>query len=312
MPPRLVTLTLNPALDLASTAETVEPTHKIRTKDEHIDPGGGGINVARVIHALGGDATALVLAGGFTGQMLDQLLAEAGVKRRILPIQGRTRISLAVLDRATGAEYRFVPEGPEVSATELDAALAAIAETPGDWLIASGSLPLGAPVDIYASIARGAAERGQKFVLDTSGPALEAALHQGVYLIKPSLREFEGLVGRRLQERAEQEAEAMALVRAGAVGMLAVSLGADGAMLATADEVVHMPAVSGPVRSTVGAGDSFLASLVLALARGLAPRDALAWGTAAGAAAVAQVGTARVSLDAVTRHYERLRSAPGT
>ena len=78
MRPRLVTLTLNPALDFASIAETVEPTHKIRTKDEHIDPGGGGINVARVIHALGGDATALVLAGGFTGQMLDQLLAEAG------------------------------------------------------------------------------------------------------------------------------------------------------------------------------------------------------------------------------------------
>ena len=311
MSPRLVTLTLNPALDLASTADVVEPTHKIRTRDEHIDPGGGGINVARVIHALGGDAMALVLAGGFTGQMIDQLLAEAGVKRRILPIQGRTRISLAVLDCSTGQEYRFVPEGPEISPAELDAAMIAIAETPADWLIASGSLPRGAPPDIYASIARAATARGQRFVLDSSGEALRKALHQGVFLIKPSLREFEMLVGRSLPERAEREAAAIALVRGGAVGMVAVSLGAEGAMLASADDVIHMPALCGPVRSTVGAGDAFLASLVLALARGLAPRDALAWGTAAGAAAVAQVGTARVSLDAVTRHYERLRREPG-
>ncbi|MGE0222884.1 MAG: 1-phosphofructokinase family hexose kinase [Acetobacteraceae bacterium] len=307
MAKRILTLTLNPALDLSSTADAVEPTHKIRTTDEHIDPGGGGINVARVIHAMGFDVMALILAGGVTGHLLDELLAEQQVPRRILPMQGRTRISLTVYDRTSGLEYRFVPEGPILSADELEAAIAAVDHAESEWLIASGSIPRGVPADIYARLARNAADRGRKFVLDTSGEPLKLALHHGVHLMKPSLRELETMVGRPLPTREVQEAEALGLVRSGAARMVAVSLGADGAMLATEDGVVHMPALKGPVRSAVGAGDAFLASLTLALARGADPSDALAWGIAAGAAAVAQVGTARVTRRSVEAQYQRLR-----
>src|SRR6476646_142265 len=146
---------------------------------EPADPGGGGVNVARVLHELGGDVLAIVSAGGASGRVLEELLDEAGVPRRSVLIRGQTRVSLNVQDRESGLEYRFVPEGPTLSATEFQACLAAVEQEPCEWLIASGSLPHGVPDDAYAQVARIATRRGQRFVLDTSGTALVAALEQG-------------------------------------------------------------------------------------------------------------------------------------
>lgn len=312
MSPRLITLTLNPALDLAAEADAVMPTHKIRMHHEHADPGGGGINVARVLHELGGDALAVLAAGGATGRVLEEMLDEAGVKRRSVPIQGRTRVSLNVQDRKSGLEYRFVPEGPTLTGAEWQAVLAVLEEVEGDWLIASGSLPHGVPDDAYAQVARIAARRGQPFVLDTSGAALKAALDQGgIELVKPSLSELEHLLDRDLKDPAEQDAHAMALVRRGSARLVALTLGRDGALLATPEGVVRMPAMDVPVTSTVGAGDAFLAATTLALARGATPSDALAWGTAAGATAIACAGTARLRRTDVEARYRQLTGATG-
>ena len=220
MQPRLITLTLNPALDLAADADAVVPTHKIRMHHEHADPGGGGVNVARVLHELGGDTLAILAASGAPGRVLEALLDEAGVRRRSVLIRGRTRISLNVQDASTGLEYRFVPEGPTLTTAEFQACLATIEQEPGEWLIASGSLPNGVPDDTYAQVARIAAGKGQRFVLDTSGAALVAALEQGgCELVKPSLGELEHLVGRPLKGQVEQDWHAMALVRRGATRM---------------------------------------------------------------------------------------------
>ena len=306
---RIVTLTLNPALDLVSQAEAVRPVRKIRTTGDHIDPGGGGINVARVIHALGGETLAVIMTGGVTGRYVEDLLTATHVPWRAVPIDGRTRICLTVLDRASGLEYRFVPEGPLVSSAEWDATLAAIEQIEGGWLVASGSLPRGAPSDAYAMIARLAVRRGLRFVLDTSGPAFGAALGHGIELVKPSLGELEAHAGRPLPEPAQQEAETLKLVRSGAARMVALTLGAGGALLAHPDGVVRMPALPEPVHSTVGAGDAFLAAMTLSLARGAAPKEALAWGIAAGAAAVAQIGTAQVERTEVEKRYGRLATA---
>jgi 6-phosphofructokinase 2 len=293
--PRIVTLTLNPAIDMASSAVAVQPIHKIRTFDEHVDPGGGGVNVARVIHALGGETLALLLAGGVTGRFLAELLDEAGVPQRCLPIAGRTRVSTTVHDQGNGLEYRFVPEGPVVTEQEWQALLDALGTIDAAWVVGSGSLPRGVPDDFYARVARQCAQRGQGFVLDSSGAPLRAALGQGITLLKPSLNELESLLGCVLRDPSVQDAQAMALVRDGAARMVAVTLGAEGALLATADGVWRLPALPGPVRSTVGAGDAFLAAMVLALARGRAPPQALAWGIAAASVAVSGVGTARLS-----------------
>jgi len=304
--PRIVTLTLNPAIDLASAAPSVRPVHKIRTSGEHVDPGGGGINVARVVHALGGDAFAVLVEGGATGRFLTELLDEAGVPYRAVPIAGRTRVSFTVRAEDSGAEYRFVPAGPQVAEAEWRAALAAVDAAECGFVVASGSLPPGVPADAYAIAARAAAARGRRFVLDTSGPALRATLGAGIDLLKPSLGELESLVGRSLSDPAAQAAEARALVAAGAARMVAVSLGAAGALLATEAGVLSRPALAGPVQSAVGAGDAFLAAMVLALARGAAPAEALDWGLAAGAAAVAGVGTARLRREDVAARYRDL------
>jgi 6-phosphofructokinase 2 len=304
---RLITLTLNPALDLAAEADSVVPTHKIRMHHEHADPGGGGINVARVLHELGGDVLAILAAGGASGRVLEELLDEAGVPRRSVPIKGRTRVSLNVFDCKSGLEYRFVPEGPTLSADEFRAVLTAVEAVRGEWLIASGSLPHGVPDDAYAQIARIAARNGQRFVLDTSGSALKTALDQGgLELVKPSLGELEHLVGHALPQAAAQDEEAMALVRRGAARMVACTLGRDGALLATVGGVIRMPAMDVPMQTSVGAGDAFLAAATCALAKGAAPVDALAWGTAAGAAAIACAGTARLHRADVTARYRLL------
>ncbi len=295
MAQRIVTLTLNPAVDMASSAAVMRPTHKIRTFGEHVDPGGGGVNVARVIHALGGETLALVLLGGVTGQVFAELLDDAGVPYQRLPITGRTRVSTTVHEQATGLEFRFVPQGPKVTESEWRDVLAALEQIEGAWVVASGSLPQGVPEDFYAQAARIAARHGQCYALDSSGAPLRAALGEGIALLKPSLNELEHLLGRTLTDPGAQADAAMALVRDGAARMVAVTLGADGALLATAKDVYRLAALPGRVRSTVGAGDAFLAAMTLALARGRTAQQALAWGIAAARVAVSGVGTARLT-----------------
>lgn len=309
MPP-IVTLTLNPTIDGSSEAETVRPEHKVRTAKERYDPGGGGINVARVVRALGGDALAICLAGGATGPVLDALLAEHGVPRRLVPIAGPTRISLTVYERASGMEYRFVPQGPTLSDQEVQACLDAIGEVECDYFVASGSLPPGAPKDMLAQAGRIAAERGARFVLDSSGAGLRATLGRApVHLVKPSLGELQALIGRDLPDAAAQEKAAEELVGSGAADMVAVTLGRDGAILASRDGVARMTAPEVPVRSAVGAGDSFLAAMVCALSHGKPPREAFLRGMAGGAAAVMTPGTELARPADVARLYKALKAS---
>src|SRR5450631_1910813 len=130
---RIVTVTLNPAVDLACTADSVRATHKIRTFDEHIDPGGGGINVARVLHALGAEVLAVIVAGGVTGALIEELLSEAGVPHQTVHCRGRSRISFTVFDRTTKEEYRFVPTGPIAEPHDWSEILAILEDVACDW-----------------------------------------------------------------------------------------------------------------------------------------------------------------------------------
>jgi 6-phosphofructokinase 2 len=307
--PRIVTLTVNPTVDIACTAESVRPVHKVRTHSEMQDPGGGGVNVARVVHELGGNVCAIVLAGGFPGHFLEELLAEEQVPSRVLRIAGRTRISYTVHDLARSQqEYRFVAEGPHVSADEWQAALEAVEREPADWIVASGSLAPGMPEDFYARVAWAAARTGRQFALDTSGAPLRAALGEGLALIKPSLGEFESLVGHKLRRVDELEQAASTMVRNGAAARIAVTQGHLGAVLATATGVIHLPPIEVEARSAVGAGDSFTGAMVLALARGATDEDAFAWGMAGGAAAVMHTGTAHPARADVERLHAKLRN----
>lgn len=289
---RIVTLTMNPAIDGSCEADRVFPTHKIRTRNEKYDPGGGGINVARVISRLGGEATACYLAGGATGAVLDSLLDHHGIARERIDIADHTRASLAVHERATGKEYRFVPEGPLLDEVEWRAALDHVESMACDYLVASGSLPRGAPDDFYARLAQLSARHGARFVLDTSGePLARAVAGGGIFLLKPSIGEFERLVGRDLPDVAAIGEAAGAIVESGRVDHIAVSMGHRGALLADSSGIRVLPAVPVEARSTVGAGDSFVAAMTLAMARGGTADEAFRYGLAAGTAAVLSPGT---------------------
>ena len=294
MPARIVTLTVNPAIDLSAKAASVQPGHKIRTFDERYDPGGGGINVARVIRELGGETLAVFASGGVTGRFVEQMLTQEKVPWHAVPIGGSCRISVTVHETSTGQEYRFVPRGPNLTAAECGNILGTLRGIEAHWIVASGSLAPGMPTDFYAQVAGVAAALGARFVLDTSGSALAASLGHGIFLLKPSLSELETIVGRKVRDLGGQMDEAKRLVQSGAADMIALTLGSDGAILATSERTFHLPAPPVKVRTGVGAGDSFLAGLVFALAHGKPAERALELAVACGAAAVQGSGTAQV------------------
>lgn len=316
--PRILTLTLNPALDVSTAIDRVEPVHKMRCGEPSQHPGGGGINVARVLHRLGADVTAIYPAGGATGAVLTALLQAEGVPVRVLPIAGETRESFSVHESGTGQDWRFVLPGPTLSEVEWracrEAMLAALGApgpgAQGTWVIASGGLPPGVSDACYADLAREVRARGARFVVDTNGPALAQALAAGVDVFKPSLRELRQLTGQALSDEASQVAAARALIDAGRAGVVALSLGEQGAILVTAEGAWRAGALNVPVASTIGAGDSFVAGLVFGLAQGQAPQQAFAQALATSAAALLSHGTSLADPADVARLLPQVRVQP--
>ncbi len=305
----IITLTMNPALDLSTATQMVVGEHKLRCGPTRVDPGGGGVNVARVIHRLGGQALAIYAVGGPTGDAYRQLLETEGVPTRPVRIAGSTRQSFTVDELATGKQFRFVLEGPEVSEPEWQACLSALGQaTPhGGFVVASGSLPPGVPRDFYARVALLCRERGAHCVVDASGPALEAALAEGVFLIKPSRRELGELVGRDLSSEESVIEAAQAIIGRGSCQFVAVTLGGDGAILVSATEVLRQLTPVIEVQSTVGAGDSFLGALVLRLGQGCDPATAFRSAVAAGTATAMTPATELCSRAGVERLEAELR-----
>jgi 6-phosphofructokinase 2 len=301
---RIVTLTMNPAIDVAYEADRVFHTRKIRASQEHYDPGGGGINVARVIARLGGTARAYYLSGGATGCALDGLLDQHGLVRSHIPIKGDTRISTSIYERETGKEFRLVPRGPELTAEEWQAALDHLEGVRADFLIASGSLPPGVPDDFYSRVRQLAQRHNIRFILDTSGSALrEAVMGGGLHLIKPSIGELRQLTGRALNEEHDIAAAAQEIVDSGKSEYVAVTRARDGAILASRAGTWSLPAIPVETRSAVGAGDCFLAGMVFALSCERDAIHAFRYGIAAGAAAVLTPGTDLCHRDDVERLF---------
>jgi 6-phosphofructokinase 2 len=299
----ILTVTLNPSIDVSATTQTVTTEHKLRCTDVRRDAGGGAINVARVLKRLGADCQALYPAGGVLGRLLRRLLDEGGIAGIALDIEAETRESFTMLERASGREFRFVLPGPHHAEAEWQACLDRVAAMPKPpaYVVASGSLPPGAPEDFYARLARISRKRGSRMVLDASGPALAAALEEGVYLVKPNLRELRELTGKSLDEEHAWDHAAGELVLSGKAQVVALSLGHRGALLAAQDARLRAPAIPVKIASTVGAGDSFLAAMVWRLASGGSLEDAFRYGIAGGTAALLAPGTSLAHKDDVER-----------
>jgi 6-phosphofructokinase 2 len=289
----IVTLTINPTIDLATTVEAVTPEHKLRCDAERRDPGGGGLNVARVIHELGGESLAVYPRGGPTGDLLEQLLAEKGLRRWSIAISGHTRENFTVAERKSRREFRFVMPGPTLSEQEWQGFLEAVSTVAADaeYIVASGSLAPGVPVDFYARVARVARKQNARLVLDTSGEPLRAALEEGVFFAKPNRKEFRDMMGAQVEEPAAMAAAARDFLEKGRAEVLVVSMGAEGALLTTRQSQLRATPPPVETHSSVGAGDSFVGGMTLGLARGMPPEEAFRWGIAAGTAALLSQGT---------------------
>lgn len=305
----IITVTLNPAIDLGGITPCVEPVRKVRLRDQTVEPGGGGINVARVVATLGGKAMALYLAGGATGRLYGDLVEATGIGHRAFPITGATRISMAVHEEVSSRDYRFVAEGPLVSAAEAGALLDAIDPKPEDIVVLSGSLPRGLSADHYARITAALAPSGCRVVLDTSGEALAAAVRDGgLFAIKPNREELEELVGTSLADDGALTVAAQRLIADGAAEHALVTLGSDGVLWASQNGCLRLGAVAVEARSAVGAGDSFVGGLVHGIASGLAMDHAIRLGVAAGAATLLTPGTALCKAVDVERLLPRVGS----
>jgi len=306
---RVLTVTVNPALDLFTHVDRLVDAHKMRCAEPQESPRGGGLNVARAIANLGGEVSALYLAGGTAGARITELLEVEGVEKQVLPIAAETRINFAIRDDASERQYRFVMTGPRLSVGEWQSCLDAAAKLAPDFafIVASGSLPPGVPADFYARLARIAKAAGARLVLDTSGEALKCALVEGVYLVKPSERELSEATGASPDSESELSAAAADLVRRGAAEIVAVTRGETGVLLATAKGIERFTAPVVPVVNTLGAGDAFIAGTVLGLARDWPLSDSVRYGIAAATATVQAPGTQLCSRSETDAIYAKLR-----
>ena len=288
----ILTITLNPALDVLTTIDKVSDTHKMRCGAVIKHPGGGGVNVARVLHRLGANCAALYLAGGVTGDRHHKLMSAEKVCCHVMPIAEETRESFSVHETSSGNDFRFVLPGPNISAAEYEALFDYVAQhMPKKFLVISGGLAPGVPDNFYARLTALAKQHGVRVVLDANGPALTEALKVGVYLFKPSLRELRDLTGQDLPDEASQMAAAQQLIQTGKAEIVAISLGAEGAMVVSATEHWCAHSIKVGVQTTIGAGDSFVAAMLWALSRDESLQKAFQFGVASGAAALLQPGT---------------------
>lgn len=303
----IVTVTPNPVVDIATSVDELAPDRKLRCSSMRLEPGGGGVNCARVVAELGGRAHAVYAAGGATGTLLDGLLDDEELQRTRVEIGSLTRLGFHVRVDEQDGQYRFAFPGPDVQADLADALIDAVvpALSPGAFVIASGSLPPGLPHDFYAVLADRVRHDGGQLVLDTAGPWLRPALDAGVAVVRNNQREFTEVLGEELGEPDARERAMRSLVESGMARIAVMGLGAEGSLAVSEEGAWMVKAPEVEVVSRVGAGDSLTGALTLGLARGWDTPLALAYGVAAGAAAVTTPGTHLCTASTTEELYER-------
>ena len=290
---RIATLTFSPSLDSATSTPRIYPEGKLRCSAPRFEPGGGGINVARAIRRLGGKSLAIYPAGGATGEHLTGLLQAEGVEVDVESTADWTRQNLHVLAEQSNEQFRFVMPGAVLTSQELHGLRMKVAALPPETiLVISGSLPPGMDVVDLLEVIRFAREKGLRCVVDTSGPALAAAVKEGgLLLIKPNLAELAELTGLTLEEPEAIVVSAQGLIAQGASHYVVVSLGPQGAMAVSSKMSVHITPPPVKKLSTVGAGDSMVGAMCLKLAAGASLGEVVRFGVAAGTAATLRHGT---------------------
>lgn len=304
----IYTVTLNPAMD--KTVEipslTVDSVNRITAM--RTDPGGKGINVSKVIHKLGGTSTAVGILGGSTGRAIQQALRELGLQTAFQFVEGETRTNLKVIDPVNHTNTDINEPGVTLSEEILNGLLEELLTKlcAGDLVVLSGSLPKGSPRDTYAVWVKACRQAGAKVILDADGELLREGLAASPYMVKPNNHELSGLLGRTLETPEELEAAARELMKKYAVEKVVVSMGGDGALYVTERETIYAEGLKVPVGSTVGAGDSVVASLAVAEEAGMRLEETVRLSMATGAANVMCSGTQAAEYSVIEKLIPRV------
>ena len=300
---------MNPAIDKSAQVNQIEPDKKLRCQEPVFTPGGGGINVARAIHNLGGEAKAIYPAGGPTGDMLEQLLEKENIHQYRVKTKNWTRENVSIIEETTNNQYRFEMPGAPLNEHETAQSLETFLKESqaADFLVASGSLPEGVPDDFYAKLAKKTQGTHPKLIIDTSGQSLKKLKGSGVFLLKPNLREFREFTGLKILSEEDQKQAGRELVNNGTCEVLVLSLGADGVLLVTRDYQVrfHSPKVA--VKSRIGAGDSTVAGIVLGLTQDMDLKEAVMFGISCGASTVMSPGNELCQKRDVDRIFNQMK-----
>lgn len=312
----IVTVTPNPVLDRTLTVPRLVIDEVLRATSTRLDWGGKGFNVSRALAAWGMDSVAMAFAGGATGQALEKGLHDLAIATDFIPVAGETRTNVVIVDQATGHHIKVNETGPAVQRDEWQQLLARAQQRvrPGDTWVLAGSLPPGVPASLYADLIPLLQARGARALLDTSGEPLHLGCAARPFLVKPNAAEAAEVTGYPVDSPAGASRAASQLLQMG-IAMVALSMGADGLLLATREQAVWARPPAVPVSNPTGAGDSLLAGIVWALSHELALDEIAGWGVAAGTASAMAEGVSvgsRAAVEAIYAqvHVEELDQTP--
>ncbi|WP_411275435.1 1-phosphofructokinase family hexose kinase [Daejeonella sp.] len=290
---KIITITLSPVVDKSASVDKLIPEQKLVCSEPKYEPGGGGVNVSRGLKRLGTPSIALFPAGGATGDLLQALLKLEKIAHEGISTKNSTRENFIVVETSSNQQFRFGMPGSRIYPAEEKMLLNSIKRlaATADYIVASGSIPPGPGADFFAKISRIAKKSDTRFIADTSGEALKIAVEEGVYLLKPNLKELSQLSGHEYLDDQLVEDAARKLISKGKCEVVVVSMGAQGAYLVSASIAGQIQAPSVKKLSTVGAGDSMVAGMVHALSKGKGLREMVCLGVACGTAATMRPGT---------------------
>jgi 1-phosphofructokinase family hexose kinase len=304
----IITVTPNPALDRTLTVPEIVFDDMVRASDSRLDLDGKGVNVSKALHALGTSTVMLGFAGGMAGEMLERGLSAQGYDTSFTHVAGETRTNTIIIDAAANRYVKANEPGPTLRSDELAAffAQARARLAAGDTWILSGSLPPGAPADFFAQLVELIHVCGARALLDTSGEPLRLGCAARPYLVKPNADEAQALVGAPI-DGDDSARRAAAFFLDQDIELVALSLGAEGLLLATRGQSVRARPPLVRALNPVGAGDALLAGIAWALEQRLTLSELARWGVASGTAAAMRAGTDSAPRDEIAALYVQVQ-----
>ena len=303
----IVTVTPNPGIDLTLTVPHLTLNHVLRATDTRSDMGGKGFNVSRALQALGTRSVTMGFVGGFTGQRMAAGLQRIGLETEFVEIAGETRTNVVVTNESASEHLKVNEPGPEIGPAEIAIFFERVRERvrSDDAWVLSGSLPPGVPPGFYGQLIELVQRAGARAVLDTSGEPLRLGCQAQPFMVKPNDVEAEQVTGHPVTSEEDARRAVSDLLGCG-IKLVALSLGADGLLLASNEEAVRVRPPHITARNTIGAGDALVAGLVWALEQQLPLLDIARSGVAAGTVSAAREGVAFGTADDVRQMMERV------